>query len=43
MTKGQAAYWDGRNQFGEKVASGVYYYVLKAGDYAATRRMLIVK
>ena len=39
----RAAHWDGRNALGEKVASGVYFYVLKAGDFSATRKMLIRK
>ena len=39
----KAAYWDGRNAFGESVASGVYFYQLSAGDYSATRRMVILK
>ena len=41
--KGRAAYWDGRNRIGEAVASGVYFYTLTAGDFAATRKMLIRK
>ena len=41
--KGRAAYWDGRNQLGEPVASGVYFYTLTAGDFTATRKMLIRK
>ena len=39
----KAAYWDGHNESGESVASGVYFYQLRAGDYTATRRMVIVK
>ena len=39
----KAAYWDGKNEAGEKVASGVYFYQLKTGDFTATRRMVIVK
>ena len=39
----RAAYWDGRNEGGESVVSGVYVYRLRAGDYAASRRMVIVK
>ena len=39
----RAAYWDGKNDFGESVASGVYFYTLAAGDFSATRRMLIRK
>ena len=42
-SKSRAAYWDGRNNVGEPVASGVYFYTLKAGDFAATRKMLIRK
>jgi len=38
-----AAYWDGRNNVGEEVASGLYFYTIKAGDYTATKRMLILK
>ena len=41
--KSRAAYWDGRNAFGEPVASGVYFYTLTAGDFTATRKMLIRK
>ena len=39
----QAAYWDGRNNLTEKVASGVYFYQIQAGQFSATRRMLILK
>ena len=42
-SRGRAAYWDGRNQIGEKVASGLYFYTLTAGDFNATRKMLILK
>ena len=38
-----AAYWDGRNESGETVASGVYVYELQAGTYRAMRRMVIMK
>jgi hypothetical protein len=39
----KAAYWDGHNDAGEKVASGIYFYQIKAGDFSAMRKMLIVK
>ena len=39
----RAAYWDGRNAQGESVASGVYFYTLSAGDFSATRKMVIRK
>ena len=41
--KHRAAYWDGRNNIGEHVASGLYFYTLRAGDFTATSKMLIVK
>ena len=43
QSKSRAAYWDGRNAQGESVASGVYFYTLTAGDFTATRKMLIRK
>ena len=43
QNRGRAAYWDGKNQIGEPVASGVYFYTLTAGDFTATRKMLIRK
>ena len=43
QTRTRAAYWDGRNVFGEHVASGVYFYTFTAGDFRATRKMMIRK
>ena len=43
FSRSRAAYWDGKNDFGESVASGVYFYTLAAGDFSATRKMLIRK
>ena len=42
-SQSKAAYWDGRNDLGESVASGIYFYTLTVGDYSATRKMLILK
>ena len=42
-SQSKAIYWDGKNGLGEQVASGVYFYTLKARDFSATRRMLILK
>ncbi len=41
--RSRAAYWDGQNQLGEPVASGLYMYTLTADDFTATRKMLIRK
>ena len=43
QSRSRAAYWDGKNAFGEPVASGVYFYTLTASDFTATRKMLIRK
>ena len=42
-SRSRAAYWDGRNQLGEPLASGLYFYTLTADEFTATRRMLILK
>ena len=43
QARSEAIYWDGRNDFGEQVSSGIYFYHLNAGDFSATRKMVIVK
>jgi len=43
LSKEKAAYWDGRNEKGEVVASDVYFYVMKAGLFKATKRMVIIR
>ena len=41
--RGRAAHWDGRNANGEKVASGIYFYQMQAGDFSSVKKMLILK
>ena len=43
VAKDKAAYWDGRDERGEQVASGVYFYTLTAGNFRATRKLIVVK
>ena len=41
--RGHAAYWDGRNQQGELVTTGVYFCTLRAENLSVTRKMLVGK
>lgn len=43
MSRSRAAYWDGRNDFGERVASGIYFYQLQADTVSPLRKMVILK
>ena len=43
QSKSRAAYWDGKNEVGESVTSGIYFYTLSAGNFTATRKLLIRK
>ena len=43
QSKDKAAYWDGRNDKGEMVSEGVYFYQLDASDFHATKKMLVLK
>jgi hypothetical protein len=41
-TRAAAAYWDGTNEAGQRVASGIYYYRLTAGHFSAVRKMVVL-
>ena len=43
LFRNKAAYWDGNNEDGEAVGSGVYFYQFRAADFSATRKMVIAK
>ncbi len=43
ISRADSALWDGTDESGEKVASGIYFYTIRAGEYAATRKMLLAK
>ena len=42
-TKERAAYWDGRNENGEQIASGLYFYQISAGQFNSIRKMIAVR
>ena len=42
-TRSRAAYWDGRNTYGERVASSIYFYQLQADNISSLRKLLILK
>ena len=39
----RAAYWNGRNDLGEEAGPGVYYYSIQAGDFSATRKLILLR
>jgi len=43
ISRDKAAYWNGRNNAGETVSSGVYFYRLKAGDFTATKKLVVLR
>ena len=43
QSRSRAAYWDGKNDVGESIASGIYFYTLTVGGFKSTRKMLIRK
>jgi hypothetical protein len=43
VSRSRAAYWDGKNEVGEEVASGIYFYSIQAGAFSATMKMIITK
>ncbi len=43
LSRSQSAYWDGKNNTGEKMANGVYLYRLTAGNFSAVRKMMLLK
>lgn len=43
IDRGSAAHWDGRNELGEKVKSGVYFYSIHTHNFTKTKKMVILK
>ncbi|MFC1717451.1 T9SS type A sorting domain-containing protein [Candidatus Poribacteria bacterium] len=42
-SRSKAAHWDGSNEVGERVSSGIYFYSIQAGDFTATRKLIITR
>jgi len=42
MSRNKAAYWNGKNDMGEKVANGIYFCTLQEGNFTSTRQMVIL-
>jgi flagellar hook assembly protein FlgD len=43
LSRERSAYWDGKNDADETIASGIYFYSIQAGKYTAVRRMVVVR
>jgi RNA polymerase sigma factor (sigma-70 family) len=43
LDREKAAYWDGRNEAGEMVASNIYFYVMQAGKYTESKKMILIR
>ena len=43
INRSSAAYWDGKNEAGKKVARGIYYYTIDGDSFSATRKMVVAK
>jgi hypothetical protein len=43
VDKSSAVYWDCRNESGEMVSSGIYFYELRAGKYISTKKMVVTQ
>jgi len=41
--KDKSAYWDGKDNCGEFVGSGLYFYTIQAGNFVAIRKMIMLK
>jgi len=41
VNEDKSAYWDDKNNLGEEVSSGIYFYTIQAGDFFAIKKMLI--
>ena len=43
LNKEKSAFWDGKNERGERVASGIYFYTMQTRNFTATRKVIVLK
>ncbi|MGB9596509.1 MAG: FG-GAP-like repeat-containing protein, partial [Candidatus Poribacteria bacterium] len=43
IDKDKSAYWDGKDEQGQRCSSGVYFYAIEAGEFIAVKKMIVVK
>jgi hypothetical protein len=43
VNQSSAAYWDGKDESGERVSGGVYFYTIHSGDFTAVKKMMVVE
>jgi predicted secreted protein len=43
LNRDKSAYWDGKNESGEEVSSGIYFYIIRAGDFVTTKKFVIIR
>ncbi len=43
VSQDRAVHWNGRNENGEKVASGIYFYSLRGGEFLAVRKLTVLQ
>jgi hypothetical protein len=43
LARDVSAYWDGRNEAGDQVSSGIYFYSFQAGSFNVIRKMIVVR
>jgi len=43
LDRDKAAYWDGKNDEGEVMPSGLYFYLFDAGNIRTTKKIILLK
>jgi hypothetical protein len=43
LDRDKGVYWDGKNEAGEQIASGVYFYTIQAGEFTAAKKSIVTR